>query len=222
MQLLPIARGEGEIRIFCGESDDLFAEGRLIGIGCALGEKVEIGGCIGEELAVVSLGTQRDLTQHSGAREESKGDVLGLTRRAGCVRSILGDDPFLQVGAPGCEVIDPRVDGVEPVAELVYGKGCGPEVVGESSQRDGAPVVFAGVPIQKPRRDMIVTIAKDRCRYGNGVAEDPFGRVTAAVDLRLNFFDHDASAAFNRFHITQIFPIRLYTYIVRMVVRLFE
>ena len=53
--------------------------------------------------------------------------------------------------------------------------------------------------------DVVVAIAEDGCGDCDGVAEDSLCRVAAAVDLRLNFFDNDAFAAFNRFHITQIF-----------------
>jgi hypothetical protein len=52
---------------------------------------------------------------------------------------------------------------------------------------------------------VVVTVAEDCCSYGDGVSEDSFCGVTTAVDLRFRFFDDDASAAFNRFHITQIF-----------------
>jgi hypothetical protein len=59
--------------------------------------------------------------------------------------------------------------------------------------------------IEQPASNVVVTVAEDCCSDGNDVAEDSFCGVATAVDLRLNFFDDDASAAFNRFHITQIF-----------------
>ena len=59
--------------------------------------------------------------------------------------------------------------------------------------------------IQQSPGDVVVTVAEDGCSYCDGVAEDSFCRVATAVDLRLYFFDYDASAAFNRFHITLIF-----------------
>lgn len=50
-----------------------------------------------------------------------------------------------------------------------------------------------------------MTVAEDCGGYSNSVAENSFRRITTTVDLRLYFFDHDAFAAFNRFHITSIF-----------------
>ena len=38
---------------------------------------------------------------------------------------------FCRSCAPGVEVVDPGLDGEDPVAELVDGEGGGPEVVGE-------------------------------------------------------------------------------------------
>jgi hypothetical protein len=61
------------------------------------------------------------------------------------------------------------------------------------------------MPIEQPAGNVVVTVAKDCCGNGNDVAEDSFCGIATAVDLRLNLFDNDASAAFNRFHITQIF-----------------
>jgi len=60
------------------------------------------------------------------------------------------------------------------------------------------------MPIQQPPGDVIVAVAEDCRSYGDGVAEYSFSWVAAAVDLRLNLFDNNASPAFNRFHITQI------------------
>ena len=54
---------------------------------------------------------------------------------------------------------------------------------------------------------MVVAVAEDCGGDGDGVAENSLRRVAAAIDLGLNFFDHDASAAFDRFHITQIFGV---------------
>ena len=62
--------------------------------------------------------------------------------------------------------------------------------------------------IEEPTSDLVVAIAKDRCGHGNGVAENSFCGIATAVDLRLDFFDNDASPAFNRFHITQVFRVR--------------
>src|SRR5437764_2731218 len=58
--------------------------------------------------------------------------------------------------------------------------------------------------VQQLAGDVVVTVAKDRCSYGDGVAENPLCSVTTAVDLRLYFFDNDAFASLYRFHITQI------------------
>jgi len=52
--------------------------------------------------------------------------------------------------------------------------------------------------------NVVVTVAEDGCSHCQGVAEDSLCRVATAVDLRLYFFDNDAFASFNRFHITQI------------------
>src|SRR5438270_8990848 len=57
--------------------------------------------------------------------------------------------------------------------------------------------------VQQSAGDVIVTVAEDRCSDGDGVAEDSLCSVTAAVDLRLHFFDNDAFASLYRFHITQ-------------------
>ena len=48
-----------------------------------------------------------------------------------------------------------------------------------------------------------MTVAEDCGGYSNSVAENSFRRITTTVNLRLYFFDYDAFAAFNRFHITQ-------------------
>ena len=48
--------------------------------------------------------------------------------------------------------------------------------------------------------DVIVAIAEDGGGDLDGIAKAALGGVTAAVDLRLNFFDDDTSAAFSRFH----------------------
>src|ERR1700756_2296611 len=60
------------------------------------------------------------------------------------------------------------------------------------------------MPVQQSAGDVIVTVAEDGCGDGHGVAENSLCRVATAVDLWLNFLDNDASASFNRFHITQI------------------
>ena len=67
------------------------------------------------------------------------------------------------------------------------------------------PVGFAGMPVQQSPGDVVVTVAEDGCSYCDCVAEDSLCGVATAVDLRLDFFDNDAFASFNRFHITQIF-----------------
>jgi hypothetical protein len=59
--------------------------------------------------------------------------------------------------------------------------------------------------IEEASGDVIVAVAKDCCGHGDGVAEDSFCGVAAAVDLRLDFLDNDASPAFYRFHITHVF-----------------
>jgi hypothetical protein len=59
------------------------------------------------------------------------------------------------------------------------------------------------MPIQQPPGDMVVAIAEDCGSHSYGVAEYSFCGVAAAVYLRLNLFDNDASPAFNRFHITR-------------------
>ena len=49
-----------------------------------------------------------------------------------------------------------------------------------------------------------MTIAEDGCGDRDDVVEDSLCRIATAVDLRLHFFDNDAFASFNRFHITEI------------------
>ena len=90
---------------------------------------------------------------------------------------------------------------------LVDHEGDGPEIVGEGRERRGAPVIFAGVPIEQAPGDVVVAVAEDRRGHRDSVAEDSFCRVAASVDLRLDFFDNDTSPAFDRFHITQVFRV---------------
>ena len=47
-----------------------------------------------------------------------------------------------------------------------------------------------------------MTVAEDCCGDGDGITEDSLCGIAAAIDLRLDLFDNDASPAFNRFHIT--------------------
>ena len=117
----------------------------------------------------------------------------------------MGGDSLSQIGGPCVEVIDPGLDGVEPVAELVDGEGGSPEVVGEGRERRGPPGGLAGVPVEQTPRDVVVAIAEDCGGNRDRVAKDSFCGVATAVNLRLNFFDDDALSAFYRFHITQIF-----------------
>jgi hypothetical protein len=58
--------------------------------------------------------------------------------------------------------------------------------------------------IEQSPGDVVMTVPEDCCSYCDGVAEDSLCGVATAVDLRLNFFDYDASASFNRFHMIQI------------------
>src|SRR5438270_6975275 len=63
--------------------------------------------------------------------------------------------------------------------------------------------------VQQSTGDVVMTIAEDRCSYGDGIAEDSLCGVTTAVDLRLYFFDNDAFASFYGFHIAKIFRCNL-------------
>ena len=127
-----------------------------------------------QEFGVATLGSLRGLLQQEGAGAQGEGNVLrliGCARRGG---NVLGGDSLSQIGAPGAEVIDPGLDGVEPVAKLVHDKGGGPEIVGESCQRRGVPLGFAGVPVQQSPGDVVVTIAEDCGGDRDGVAESSF------------------------------------------------
>ena len=102
-------------------------------------------------------------------------------------------------------MVYPCLDGVEPVAEFIYSEAGGPKIVGESFEGCRVPFGFTAMPIQYSPRDMVMTVAEDRCGYMDYISEDSLCRIAAAVDLRLNLFDNDTPPAFNRFHITQIF-----------------
>ena len=100
-------------------------------------------------------------------------------------------------------MVYPCLDGVEPVAEFIYSEAGGPKIVGESFEGCRVPFGFTAMPIQYSPRDMVMTVAEDRCGYMDYISEDSLCRIAAAVDLRLNLFDNDTPPAFNRFHITR-------------------
>jgi hypothetical protein len=207
MQLLMIAGGKGQVGMLRGEVDDLVAQRKFIFWKIAFGEAIEISCRLGEELAVGAFGALRGLMEQDRARLQGKGNVLRLGGGVRCVGVWLGREALLQVGAPGVEVIDPCLEGVEPVAELVDREGDSPEIVGEGRQRRGAPVFFAGVPVKQASGDVVVAVTEDCRGHGDGVAEDSLCGIAAAIDLRLDFFDDDTFPAFDRFHITQVFQV---------------
>src|ERR1700733_1508182 len=100
---------------------------------------IEIVCCLCEEFGVGALSALGGLVQKENTGAQGEGNVLRLARCVGRGWRALGGDPLSQVGAPGAEVIDPCLDGVEPVAELVHGEGGRPKVVGEWLYRRGAP-----------------------------------------------------------------------------------
>ena len=130
MQLLLIAGGEGEVGESFGESDGVGAERIGEGRGVAVGKEIEIGCCLCEEFGVATLGALRGLLQQEGSGAQGEGYVLRLIGCASRGGNVLGGDSLSQIGAPCTEMIDPGLDGVEPVAKLVHDKGGGPEIVG--------------------------------------------------------------------------------------------
>ncbi len=101
-------------------------------------------------------------------------------------------------------MVDPRVHGESPVAQLVDREGRRPQIVGQGFEGERRPALVALVPKHQSRRNVIVPIAKDGGGHLYFVAAKPARGISPAVDLRLNVFDDDALAAFNWFHANPI------------------
>ena len=156
---------------------------------------VEIGGGVKEDLTDGERCAPGGLFEVDGSGSEGEGDVL-----RGGARSGLGFEAFFQVGVPGFEVIDPGFDGEEPVSQLIHGEGGLPEVVGEGGEGCGVPVFFGGVAVEEATGDVVVAVGEDGGGDGDLVVEDALCGIAAAVNLRLDLLDDDATAAFDRFH----------------------
>ena len=162
-------------------------------------------------LASAPLARCGSLIEQDRAGSEGEGNVLrsaGIALAGSVWGSGWAARRFSQIGAPGVEVIDPGLDGVEPVAEFVHGEGGGPEIVGEgASVAWNASLVRCRAGRANVAGDVVVAIGEDCSGDRDGIAEDSSCGIAAAVDLRLNFFDDDTFAAFDRFHITLMFLV---------------
>ena len=127
MQLLLVTGGEGEIGILGGEGDDFVAQRELVGCGVVRRPggldwpRLRRGGCCRRPWRVARPGSAA--ARRNG---EARGMSCDSLEALGLSGDWLRGEALSQIGAPGVEVIDPSLDGVEPVAEFVHGEGGGP------------------------------------------------------------------------------------------------
>ena len=74
-------------------------------------------------------------------------------------------------------MIDPRLQGAEPVSWPIYGEGRGPKIVCQRGNCHTMPAFLTGMPVQKPSRNAIVSVPEDGGRDPDNIAENSFYRV---------------------------------------------
>ncbi len=97
---------------------------------------------------------------------------------------------FLQVGAPGGEMIDPAGQGEEVGAELVDAESGFPAVIDHQAHRRLVPLLFALVAVKEDGCQFVVAVGEDVGLHHHRFAEHPLAGITAAVDLRRHPLDH--------------------------------
>src|SRR5438309_343924 len=92
-------------------------------------------------------------------------------------------------------LIDPRLDRVDRVAELVDRELRAPAVVRHRDHPHFPELLLRRVAVQHHRREDVVAVREDVRLDDDGVAHDALGRKEARVDLRLHSFNDDAPPA---------------------------
>ena len=100
-------------------------------------------------------------------------------------------------------MIDPGFKGIFPRAKLVNHKAACPKIVVKGLQGRSPPATLALLAEENAAGDMVMPIAEGRASDLHLVAEDSLGGMAATIDLRLDFFNHDAFATLDRFHAFQ-------------------
>jgi hypothetical protein len=135
-------------------------------------------------IVVVLRASDRILEQHDAFRDLA-GEVV-LTR---------GDLPR-QLVAPGSEHVRPRLDRVQPAADLIDLELTAPahpvDMPVNRPQLRFSPLLAAWREVAHDRSQQIVAVAKDVDRDGHDVADAALGGIAAAVDRRRGILDQDA------------------------------
>jgi len=102
-----------------------------------------------------------------------------------------GVEPLGKLPAPGPELVDPTLDGVDVAAELGHGELTPPAVVDQRRHRHGGPLARPLVPEEQRGREGLVAVAEDARLHGHRLPDDAPGREPAAVDLGRDCLDDD-------------------------------
>src|SRR5262249_45616169 len=140
----------------------------------------ELRGKLGVAVAVVARGFERLLERD--VRTEQRASLRQLALEPGLAAPELA--PHLVL--PRRDAIRPAGDRVRPASRRIDGERAAPAVVAERLERCLSPAARAVRPVPDRGAEDVMSVAEDRRPHDDLLADDPFHRKAAAVDLRLD------------------------------------